>query len=223
MRLSFEGGGLPVWSRDGAKVSYSSQEHIYQKNASGAGEQEVLARVPAWPQQWSPDGKRLLYVDYSRRELKELPADGKGQPVVISATKASYFPASYSPDGKYISYTSSESGRPEVYVMAVPPASGRWLVSNNGGGMASWRGDGKELFYISPDLNMMAVDVRLSPSFEFGTPRVLFKANITGIVDSRNHYVVSGDGKRFLIETPSDNDNVSINVVLNWHGLLKGQ
>ena len=88
--------------------------------------------------------------------------------------------------------------------------------------MAAWRRDGKELFYIAEDLKMMAVDVKLSPTFELGTPHPLFQTGITGIMDGRNHYVVTRDGQRFLISSPARSDDAAwINVVLNWPALLK--
>ena len=91
-----------------------------------------------------------------------------------------------SPDSRWIAYDSNESGRAEVYVRPFPPGSGRsgkWLVSSNGGFQPRWRGDGGELFYLSADRRMMAVDVKLVPRFEPGTPRALFSTpviNATG-------------------------------------------
>lgn len=106
--------------------------------------------------------------------------------------------------------------------MAVPPAQGKWLIFTGGGGMSAWRGDGKEIFYIGEDLKMMAVDVKLSPAFEAGTPHPLFQTNVTSLMDGRNHYVVSRDGQRFLISSPAKSESAGvIKVVLNWPALLR--
>src|SRR5690349_4228807 len=203
MRLSFgkEAAINPVWSPDRTRIAYtpgaSTGTAILEKNSAGTGEARGVGKAAPWPQDWSPDGRHLLYVDYASQQLMEMPTEGEGKPVALSTRKGTYYPASYSWDGKYITYTTTESGRAEVYVMAVPPAQGKWLISTNGGSMSAWRGDGKELFYIGEDLKMMAVDIKLSPVFEAGTPHPLFRTAITGIMDGRNHYAVSRDGQRF--------------------------
>jgi hypothetical protein len=106
-------------------------------------------------------------------------------------------------------------------VRAVAPGTGKWAISNGGGGMAAWRGDGKELFYLTPDLQMMAVDVRLSPTFQAGTPKPLFKADTLSLISGRNNYVVSRDGQRFLIYRPlAESDTDPVHVMLHWPALL---
>ena len=88
--------------------------------------------------------------------------------------------------------------------------------------MPEWRGDGKELFYIAYDLTLMAVDIKLNPAVEIGTPHPLFQTNLTGIVDGRTHYAVRPDGQRFLISSPAKSDSAGvIKIVMNWPELLK--
>jgi hypothetical protein len=117
-----------------------------------------------------------------------------------------------------VAYTSNESGLSEIYVVPFPPSptGGRWLVSKGGGVMPRWRRDGKELFYISPDSQMMAVDVTTAPEFHSGNPQPLFQTDIidTGIRTGPMSWDIAPDG-RFLIITETSTD-ASITVVLNW-------
>ncbi|HEY2016488.1 MAG TPA: protein kinase [Bryobacteraceae bacterium] len=213
---------LPTWSADGARIAFSSHGGLYEGESSGTGEAKLLAPLNAWPQQYSPDGRSLLFVNVPKLELQLLPLDGERKPVTLAPSGPIYFPASFSPDGRFISYTSSESGRNEVYVRAVPPASGKWLISNAGGGMAEWRGDGRELFYIATDLKLMSVDIQLEPAFKAGTPQPLFQTRVAGVISGRNHYAVSKDGRRFLISTPPEDTELNpMTLILNWPTLLK--
>jgi len=138
--------------------------------------------------------------------------------LIYHAHKAAW---SFSPDSRYIAYTSNETGKPEIYVMAAPPATGKWLISTDGGGMAAWRGDGRELFYLSEDLKMMTVDINPGPPFQASTPKFLFQTGVTGMNDARNNYVVNRDGSRFLILSPNSGDAGALRVIVNWPLLLK--
>jgi hypothetical protein len=110
-----------------------------------------------------------------------------------------------SPDGRLLSYTSNESGRPEVYVTRFPSREDTWLISHGGGGDARWRRDGRELFYIAGDRRLMAVPIGAGPEFRRGTPQTLFGTRIQDLwLDMRNHYDVTGDGQRFLFTVPID-------------------
>ena len=138
---------------------------------------------------------------------------------VVLKTNANELQARFSPDGRWIAYTSDESGVPEVYVRRFPGGEGKWRVSTNGGAQAMWRGDGKELFYLAADGRLMAVDVTAETSrLTTGPPRVLFDTGIRGLfVDRRNHYVVTRDGQRFLFNLTAEDDMLApITVVLNW-------
>jgi eukaryotic-like serine/threonine-protein kinase len=125
-----------------------------------------------------------------------------------------------SPDGRYIAYNSNESGKTEVYIAAFPSMTAHRQVSNAGGGIPRWRGDSRELYYLSAEGNMMAVEVRTTAGgIETGIPRKLFATRIAGrdpALDT-GKYDVTGDGQRFLLLQPDRNaSSVPITVVINW-------
>ena len=223
-QITFGGAGQnPVWSPDGRYVAFNSSGGIYRKLSSGAGVPELL--IPAKrlmaPKSWSPDGRFLMYVELNpgtAADLFAIPLDGERKPFVVVQTPANEDQGQFSPDGHWVAYTSNESGPSEIYVIPFPPSpsGGRWLVSKGGGVMPRWRRDGKELFYISPDSQMMAVDVTTSPVFRSGDPHALFQTDIvdTGIRTGPISWDISPDG-RFLIISEASTD-ASITVVLNW-------
>jgi Tol biopolymer transport system component len=223
-RLTFgsSGGQNPALSRDGRYVAYNGPHEIYRKATSGGAPEELLLRSStlAVAKDWSPDGRYLIYAQIhpgTGADLFALPI-GELDPHPLALATAGQ--GQFSPDGHWVAYTSSESGQSEIYVIPFPPApnGARWLVSRGGGVMPRWRRDGKELFYISPDWKMMAVDVTTSPSFESGTPHPLFDTHMvdTGIRNGPMSWDISPDGKRFLIISDSYQETVSMNVILNW-------
>ena len=111
--------------------------------------------------------------------------------------------ANFSPDGRFIAYTSNESGRYDVYVEPLPQSDRKWLISPNGGYEPRWRADGREIYYLSEDRKLMAVSVS-SGAVPFGVPQLLFQTVVHAGVDSfRTHYVPDRDGTRFLVHTRS--------------------
>ena len=192
-RLTFgsSGGMNPAWSPDGRYVAYYGSQGIYRKATSGGAPEELLLRshTLAVPKSWSPDGRYLIYAQINPGTGADLFALPLGQPdphpLVLAQTQATEDQGQFSPDGHWVAYTSNESGQSEIYVIPFPPApsESRWVVSRGGGVMPRWRRDGKELFFVSPDWKMMAVDVSTNPTFQSGTPRALFDTEMvdTGI------------------------------------------
>ena len=173
------------------------------------------------PKSWSPDGRFLMYAQLNpgtAADLLAIPVDGERKPFVVVQSPANEDQGQFSPDGHWVAYTSNESGLSEIYVIPFPPSpsGGRWLVSKGGGVMPRWRRDGKELFYISPDSQMMAVDVSTNPVFQSGNPHALFQTDIvdTGIRTGPMSWDIAPDG-RFLIISETSTD-AFITVVLNW-------
>jgi len=184
---------------------------------------------------WSRDGRYLLYARRARgkgkSELWVLPVAGTAadrKPFPFLQGEFSAASGQFSPDSRWISYASDESGRPEIYVQPFPASSagGKWLVSNGGGTQPHWRRDGKELFYIAPDGKLMAAEVSADRAFHPGIPRPLFD---TGLVSSTRSvsladvfwWDVSPDGKKFLVTASQENTGSPITVVLNWQAGLK--
>jgi dipeptidyl aminopeptidase/acylaminoacyl peptidase len=124
----------------------------------------------------------------------------------------------FSPDGKWVAYTSDESGGPQVYIQGFPETASKLQISNNGGADPRWSGDGNELFYISADQKMMSVRIeRTNGKIKAGIPQELFPVRVTGLTDTRTHYAVTRDSRRFLVNTRNERSAVApITVVLNW-------
>ena len=223
-RFTFAPGSLgPVWSPDGRYVAFQSapggKPGIYLKDANGAGQEQLLLPGPGIPTSWSPDGRWILYTESLKAFLLPLGGDRKpisaGVPGVFSQDQAKI-----SPDGKYLAFSFDDSGRPNVYVQAMPPNVGRWQISVNGGVQPRWRRDGKELFFLSLDQKMMAVDMNLGSTVTAGIPHLLFQPPPLLLQGQR--YDVSADGQRFLMYSPAEaTGNAPITVVMNWWAGLK--
>ena len=233
-RFTFDSAddGVPLWSRDGSRIVFNSNRKgahdLYQKSASGAGSEEALLLQTAQHKQatdWSPDGRFLLYqsIDPPRNlNIWALPLDGDRTPFPVVQTDFEEHGGQFSPDGKWIAYVSIKSGRYEVYVRPFQRTGDEIRISTDGGDQVRWRPDGKELFYIARDGQLVAVPIRAGPSNETlvaGTPVRLFATRVGGWVGGLPgpQYVVASDGQRFLMNTLSGEVITSpITVILNW-------
>ncbi len=216
-----EGTRAPVWSPDGKQLAYVSlrggTEALYRKPSDGTGTEEQLYKHSGFGMNlmgWSVDGKYLSFftTDLSGGILYVLPVDAQGgerKPIQAFRSESQVQGARMSPDNRFISYMSNESGRPEMYVRPLDvsgknaaPAGGPWKISPDGGqGMGFWRRDGKEFYYLAPDRGFMAVEVSTAPAFEFGKPRLLFRlSEAIGVAPGNTS--VSPDGQRFIVSLP---------------------
>jgi Tol biopolymer transport system component/DNA-binding winged helix-turn-helix (wHTH) protein len=224
----------PVWSPDRRRIAFTSNRDgaydIYIKAVS-SNETELVLKTgdPKSVSSWSPDGRYLLYRNASPEtgyDIWALPFDdaGKpGKPLSVVQTRAEEREAEFSPNGKWIAYQSTASGRSEVYIQTFPAEAGSILlpVSTNGGAQPRW-GSNNELFYIALDGQLMSVPIRYSAGgheIRPDTPVALFPTRVGGAVHSndRQQYVVSPDGKRFLMNTLTETTS-PIEVILNWKG-----
>jgi dipeptidyl aminopeptidase/acylaminoacyl peptidase len=234
-RFTFDAAvdNLASWSPDGTRIAFSSNRKgvydLYIKPSSGAGADQLLWESTHGKllMDWSKDGRYLLYADVDPQtgwDLWALPmseageAPGDRKPVLIINTPYEELEGQFSPDGHWVAYQSNESGRFEIYVQPFPGPSGKSRVSAAGGTAPRWRHDGKELFFLSPDLKLMAASVQTSGStFESASPVTLFqtRAATGGTANLRQEYDVSQDG-RFLINTGTETSTVPITLILNW-------
>ena len=229
-RFTFTNAGRPLWTPDGRRIAFISPStyDIFVKTVAGTAKEERLLDGGGVQDRilcdWSSDGRFLLYSDKSssgKYELRLLPMAG-GKPISYLQNEANNRCGVFSPDGKWMAYFSDASGRSEVYVQTFSPqdaGSGRiWQVSYNGATWPIWRRDGKELYYLSSDRNLVAVEVKTGASFEAGVPRPLF---FTGIYTPDARFEATGDGKRFLVPTAILDENaVTSTVIVNWSHLL---
>ncbi len=264
-RLTFDAIGkfAPIWSPDGSQILFSTsrfsgQGGIYQKSSNGTGNEELLLSpekpdLDTFATGWSRDRSFIIYSGSSifartRGDLWILPLNGDRKPRLFLQTQFALEDAQFSPDGRWVAYTSNESGREEVYVVpfnakqfvnsqaGAPgkgspggsppggsgPQGGKWRVSTGGGSFPRWRRDGRELFYLSPDRKLMAVEVKGTVNnFQVGTPTALFAANakLGGWITSP--YDVSADGKRFVVNVAGEEESTPITLVVNWTAKLK--
>jgi hypothetical protein len=183
------------------------------------------------PLDWSPDGRFLIYHVVSPStgfDLWALPMAGNRKPFPALRSLFTKIHANFSPDGKWIAYTSDESGAYEVYFEAFPDPerassgqrhpAGKWQISTKGGSEPRWRSDGRELYYLAPDRMLMAVPVQTGTPFQAGVPKALFQTRVPpGVNPNRRGYVPAAGGQRFLVNTLVEEPRPSpITVVLNW-------
>jgi eukaryotic-like serine/threonine-protein kinase len=228
----------PIFSPDGSRVAFLSSRNrvlgLYEKAANGAGSEDVLVKsIQAGTlSDWTADGRFLIYGGGSPFNTWVLPLNGDRKPFPFARTQFSEISAHLSPDGRFIGYYSNESGRNEVYVKPFTPepdagsSAAKWLVSRNGSaGMVHWRKDGKELYYLGMDGNVMAVDVTTTPAFHAGVPKTLFAVPPAFMRLSATPGIlgdVSPDGQRFLFALPPEkNGRDEFSVILNWTEKLK--
>ena len=227
----------PIWSADGQRVFFGSARLgpvvLFERSIGGAGDDRPLhenaeTRVA---NDSSPDGKYLLFSGQSvdtGSDLWVLPLAG-GPAIPVLKTPFDEMGGQISPNGRWVAYQSTASGRMEVYVCAFPSGCGPQQISSAGGAQPRWSPDGRELFYLALDGRMMAVPIRhqTDSEIEAGTAVPLFRArlaegaNIPNAVGSRQQYDVAPDG-RFLINSSVDGAVMPpINVVLDVRSALK--
>jgi Tol biopolymer transport system component len=227
----------PVWSPDSQELVYSSDasgdQNLLRKGLEGS---EPPAPLPGGigqdpgdrdiAKEWVREGNTLLYLTVgAERTLWKVSLDGHGSPEPL--VKGFYIDQPHvSPDGRWLAYISQESGRFEVYVQPFGRRGETVRVSTDGGGQPRWRGDGKELFYLSLDGALVAVSVRPGATgVEVGLPTTLVPAkDLQAVVEGPDYsdYSVSSDGQRFLVKRPAEGgETPRIHVLLDWPSLLE--
>ena len=224
---------FPVWSPDGSHVAFFSTRdgvgHPFQKVTSGTGQDEILSPPVGDPplgtrlDDWSSDGRYLILGTAGDPKTKYdewvLPLFGDRKPSPYLHTEFNEQYARLSPNGQWLAYTSDESKRSEIYVQTFPTPGGKWQVSTSSGDHSVWSRDGKELYFVSSDGKMMAVDVKGSGAkFEAGVPKPLFDVRLPG---GNAWFDVSRDGRFLIPVQPNRTANAPMTVVVNWTAALK--
>jgi Tol biopolymer transport system component len=225
----------PAWSPDGRRIVFArlqeGKSSIVAKRADGSGSEEIVVpgeKSGIVASSWSPDGRLLGYSQIGssgKWESGVLPLEGERKPQILLASNQfnQLFPI-FSRDGKYLAYTSDESGRSEVYVTPFGQGSGKWQISTGGGTNPVWARRGTQLFYRDSSGNIMGVDVTTQPVFNASTPRVIVPSAVTApLSNGVDNYDVNLDGRRFLVhqQNREAGQSLQINVILNWSEELR--
>jgi Tol biopolymer transport system component len=229
--------GNAILSRDASQVIYGGKRQHYNLYVTAAVGAELPRLIldtgsDAWPVDLSPDGRFLLFgqgyqVGKARSQLWVYEMNGSSAPHRLLEGDAVEIDAQFSPDGRWLAYSSNESGRDEVYVIAfraptksdegeATPASKRWRISSTGGYRPRWCRDGRELLYVNEANILVAVEVSSKgSSFEIGAAHPLFHANT--LADRRSvYYDVTRDGNKILVSVATPERAAPITLVENW-------
>lgn len=201
-----------IWSRDGRRIVFNSNRRsgrldLFQSASTAGNDPQVLLEDGMWPVSWAPDGRHILFVINSQatgNDVMVLPLTGDRRPYPFARSEVAENWAAFSPDGRWVAYSSTESGQSEVYVAAFPPTpegfANKRRVSPDGGSQARWRRDGREIFYIGADRSLMVTAVNgEGKTFEAGEMRRLFEPRFF-FLDSHG-FDLAADGQRILVNT----------------------
>jgi Tol biopolymer transport system component len=222
-------GWYAVWSPDGQQVAFTALNggDLRSANAHGTGEVQDLWKSGArtFPSDWSRDGQRLAYTTShadTANDVWLLSMTGTRKATPLLTSPFAEFHAQFSPDGRWLTLTTNESGRDDVYVQSFPDATTRRLVSSGGGSHPRWSRDGRTLFYRAPDGWLLSIPIRTAgSSVELGAP-----ASVMRLVDPPGvhpyPYDVGADGRVLAMTPPSGAaGDVTLTLMTNWESALR--
>jgi len=223
-KVTFEGANWSaVWSPDGREIAYQSvrgaSRAIYRvRVAGGLPEPIAPGEFRRSPDSWSPDGNTLAFTEahpVTGNDIWLLPLAGNGSATPWLATSANESDPEFSPDGQWLAYSSTESGRSEIYVQPVAKTGEKFLISTNGGNFPMWSRDGRELYYSRGD-DILAVPVTTRPAFTKGAPSVLFTT-----LARRMGFDVDREGRFIFVSSMELATARELRVVVNWFDELR--
>jgi len=225
-RLTFGGGSsqFPIWSPDGGRIVFlgmrkDGEQGLFLKGSNGTGQEWAIADATnRRPTDWSRDGRYIIAETTGGDIWVHPQMEGQKPSAYLHSPFRKQY-AKLSPDGHWLAYQSNESNRLEVYVVSFPTPDAKFQISTNGARIPIWSRDGRELFFISADSKMMAVEVTTAGGkLQPGIPKALFDVRLG---NGNARFDVSKDG-RFLIPTAvAESTNAPMTVVLNWQARLK--
>jgi Tol biopolymer transport system component len=217
-----------VWSPGGDRIVFTSNRkgvlNLYEMSLSGGSASAATLLLETSEHKntddWSADGRFILFTVQSPTtglDLWVLPLFGDRRPTAVAQTAADERRGRFSPDGRWVAYESTESGRSEIYVQSFPDLARKTRISTAGGTTPVWRGDTHELFFCSPDDQLMAARIASGGTqIDSHTPSVLFALPAgPNRADNQAWYAASRDGQRFLVNTTVTGAS-PITVLLNW-------
>src|SRR5262245_3502638 len=203
--------GAPVWTPDGKRIAFASARvganALHWMPADGSGTAEALTKGTTQIQiatSWLPDGTTLAFYDSDYDIFTVKPGES---PVRLFQTPFREESPAFSPDGRWLAYSSDETGRAEIYVTSYPAPGGKTAISTGGGRSPRWSSNGRELFYRN-GRQMMVVPVAPGPTLRVGTPKLLFEGDYVqelqrGLGMGPHNYDVTKDGQRFVMIAPA--------------------
>jgi serine/threonine-protein kinase len=230
-RRTFEGQCLaPVWTPDGKHLLYQSsigggrgQINIIPSDGSSPAQalSESERSTQRLPMSVSPDGKFATLGSASPSSINLLSLTGDHQVITLSGPNDGGMTPMFSPDGRWIAYTAAPNADFEVFVQPYPPTGGRWQASSQGGHWPRWSGDGKQLFFVDGNNDIIRVTISTKNGFQAESAKLFYKG-IYMPPGSTSNYAVSYDGTRVLMMKPADGPQVpsQMVIVLNWAGEL---
>jgi hypothetical protein len=225
-RLSFESTNAndwSLWSPDATSIVYAAVSNgefqLYRTSPDHRGSAEVLLNnnLEKRPTDWSPNGRFLIYTQITvsgQRDLWVIPMKSEGKPYRLTQTRFDEAEARFSPDGRWIAYSSDESGSREIYVRAFQGTTKAWRISASGGRFPVWSGDGRHIYYLAPGGKLTELPVQAGASIRVGVGKPLFT-----LPGEDSEYEVFPDGK-FLINKQPPMWSGPPTVVLHWTAAL---